>query len=474
MANARKLDKRRKSIRSIRKITRTMELIANARFKRAMDRATAADGLHQANDPAGRRPGPKRSGGQPPAAGKASRTQARHPAGTDRQSRNVRRLQFGRAPRRVPAVRQAERGIAASGNRGLGKARDHRLEVSQDHPASSPTRISKINPSMPRSRNWPTVTWTNSSRPPGSTRCGLHPLCQQRTAGTGCGNPAAAGNAVGLHRTRRAGARGESMYEFLPSAESILEEVVPTSFRVKLFKCFLDAAVSEQIARMVAMKAATENADDIIRKLSMNLQPRPPVADHGRNHGNHRRRRGAELMPRHNESETSFTPHSQASDRGSTNHGNRYAQYRTHHPDHRLDVRRRVRRGQAALDLQCGLKVDSEKKGVKIYADRRSATAPGRRTRPLRGPGQHRRTDARPGVRRYRRAGVRPRRQPIRSAASSTCWANPLTVGGPVKADEYRPIHQRVARSRGAVHHHGAVRNGHQGHRPADAVRTRW
>ena len=63
--------------------------------------------------------------------------------------------------------------------------------------------------------------------------------------------------------------RGESMYEFLPSAESILEEVVPSSFKVKLFKCFLDAAVSEQIARMVAMKSATENADDMIKNLSM-------------------------------------------------------------------------------------------------------------------------------------------------------------------------------------------------------------
>ena len=62
---------------------------------------------------------------------------------------------------------------------------------------------------------------------------------------------------------------GESMYEFLPSAESILEEVVPTSFKVKLFKCFLDAAVSEQIARMVAMKSATENADKLIKALSM-------------------------------------------------------------------------------------------------------------------------------------------------------------------------------------------------------------
>ena len=55
----------------------------------------------------------------------------------------------------------------------------------------------------------------------------------------------------------------------MPSAASILEELVPASFKVRLFKCFLDAAVSEQIARMTAMKAATENAGDLIRQLSM-------------------------------------------------------------------------------------------------------------------------------------------------------------------------------------------------------------
>ena len=62
---------------------------------------------------------------------------------------------------------------------------------------------------------------------------------------------------------------GGSDYEFLPSAESILEEVVPTSFKVRLFKCFLDAAVSEQVARMIAMKGATENAGEMIKELSM-------------------------------------------------------------------------------------------------------------------------------------------------------------------------------------------------------------
>jgi F-type H+-transporting ATPase subunit gamma len=58
-------------------------------------------------------------------------------------------------------------------------------------------------------------------------------------------------------------------YEFLPDAQGILEELLPVSFKVRLFKCFLDAAVSEQIARRVTMKQATENADEMIKSLSM-------------------------------------------------------------------------------------------------------------------------------------------------------------------------------------------------------------
>ena len=42
MAKARAIVKRLKAVRNIRKITRTMELIATARFKKAMDRATQA------------------------------------------------------------------------------------------------------------------------------------------------------------------------------------------------------------------------------------------------------------------------------------------------------------------------------------------------------------------------------------------------------------------------------------------------
>ena len=57
-------------------------------------------------------------------------------------------------------------------------------------------------------------------------------------------------------------------YEFLPDAKGILEEILPVSFKVRLFKCFLDAAVSEQIARRVTMKQATENANDMIKDIT--------------------------------------------------------------------------------------------------------------------------------------------------------------------------------------------------------------
>jgi F-type H+-transporting ATPase subunit gamma len=64
-------------------------------------------------------------------------------------------------------------------------------------------------------------------------------------------------------------AKGNIEYEFLPSAGEILQEILPMSFKIRLFKCFLDAGVSEQIARKTAMKAATENAGDMIKMLSL-------------------------------------------------------------------------------------------------------------------------------------------------------------------------------------------------------------
>jgi F-type H+-transporting ATPase subunit gamma len=59
-----------------------------------------------------------------------------------------------------------------------------------------------------------------------------------------------------------------ALFEFVPTTDSILEDLIPRAFKAKLFKCFLDSAVSEQIARMTAMKAATDNADNMISLLT--------------------------------------------------------------------------------------------------------------------------------------------------------------------------------------------------------------
>ncbi len=58
------------------------------------------------------------------------------------------------------------------------------------------------------------------------------------------------------------------LYDFSPEPEELLAELLPATVRTRLFQCFTDAAVSEQIARMVAMKAATDAATDMIKILT--------------------------------------------------------------------------------------------------------------------------------------------------------------------------------------------------------------
>lgn len=60
----------------------------------------------------------------------------------------------------------------------------------------------------------------------------------------------------------------ELQYEFSPEPRELLDELLPATVRVRLYQCFTDAAVSEQVARMVAMKAATDAAEDMIKRLT--------------------------------------------------------------------------------------------------------------------------------------------------------------------------------------------------------------
>jgi F-type H+-transporting ATPase subunit gamma len=58
------------------------------------------------------------------------------------------------------------------------------------------------------------------------------------------------------------------LYEFEPSPEAVLDELLPRYVQSRIFFSFLQAAASELAARQKAMKAATDNADELIKKFT--------------------------------------------------------------------------------------------------------------------------------------------------------------------------------------------------------------
>jgi F-type H+-transporting ATPase subunit gamma len=63
--------------------------------------------------------------------------------------------------------------------------------------------------------------------------------------------------------------KAETIYDFSPEAKVLLDELLPLTVKAALFQCFLDATTSENVARMIAMKSATDNADKMVKSLTM-------------------------------------------------------------------------------------------------------------------------------------------------------------------------------------------------------------
>ena len=276
MAKTRAIVKRRAAVQNIRKITRTMELIATARFKRALDRA-----------------------------GQAARSRARSPrSAADLSASAHRRLRIrcsriGPSRSRTPLlVLTSNRGLCGGYNAGvlrlviqkLRKARETEeaigLEVSgkrginflkfQGRPADRTYTQFEDKPTFAQvdeladrfiegfcSRKFDRldVAYTKfeiglaASRRCGATLAHRDIGCPTREADSRDeGQAGRSGRRVripSLGRRESAGNRAQA------------------AFKARLFKCFLDAAVSEQIFRRVAMKAATEEVpDDMIGNLS--------------------------------------------------------------------------------------------------------------------------------------------------------------------------------------------------------------
>jgi F-type H+-transporting ATPase subunit gamma len=279
MANLRQLVSRRKAVRNIRKITRTMELIATARFKKAMDRAAAAEAY-------------TRKIAEIAADLTSASSDVTHPLLAVRpQVKRVLILVIGsnrglcggynggvlrKAQERFRELQAANTSfdVEASGKKPIGFLKYQRVArladytQFEDKPAYDQVdpigdkyiqmyidgKIDQVQVAYMKflnaARQAPVLETLLplSSVSPGETR-----------------KPKAAGT------HGHAGAEPAQTkvdYEFIESAADVLEAIVPVAFKQRLFKCFLDAAVSEQIARRVAMKAATENAADLIKAIT--------------------------------------------------------------------------------------------------------------------------------------------------------------------------------------------------------------
>jgi F-type H+-transporting ATPase subunit gamma len=266
MAKARAVLKRLKAVKNIRKITRTMELIATARFKKAMDRATQASAYttkiaELAADLA------------------SSAGDFTHPLTEVREVRknglllvltsnrglcggyNASVLKLAQIKLREVREQNQSLILEVSGKRGLNFMRFQKVAVDQAYQQfEDKPRFEEVDEIasryiqlyVERKIDWIDVAYVkflSASRQTAVVET-LLPLAKPQVGG------------------EKTSAKAVIEYEYLPSARDILEEILPAAFKARLFKCFLDAAVSEQIFRRVAMKGATENAGDMISSLS--------------------------------------------------------------------------------------------------------------------------------------------------------------------------------------------------------------
>ncbi len=264
MSNRRVLVKRRKSIRNIRKITRTMQLIATARFQAAFNRAVAArpytEKLAELVGDLARGAGEIRhplmvaANPQAPVA-VVILTSSRGLCGG--YNAHVLRLSQARLEELRGGSRSPE--LRVYGKKGIAFFKFARLAMAvQDASIGDAPRFEQVE----RVANELMADFL-------AGRISGVEVVYMRFYSVGRQRPDVA-QLLPLVQERRADAEAVSAidYEFRPDPESLLAELLPATVRIRLYQAFLDAAVSEQIARMAAMKAASDASEDMIKTLT--------------------------------------------------------------------------------------------------------------------------------------------------------------------------------------------------------------
>lgn len=304
MAKARAIVKRRKAVQNIRKITQTMQLIATARFQKCLQRATATkpytarltemvealsgtDAVRrmlaaaEADDAAGAAAGSLGAPAAPPA----------HPHLAPETLDAVRLLRPNRgAPGCAILAVTSNRGLCGGYNASVLRLATER----QRHAAAEGLaplmdvigkkgvnyfrflgqpvdfRITDVEDKIEYARVAELAERYMKMYRQG--RVARVEVVYMRFVSVGSQRPTAARllpiepPAAGDHAAARS-ARAVD-YEFSPAPELLLARLIPETVRIRLMQYINDAIVSEQVARMVAMKAATDAAAEMIRSLT--------------------------------------------------------------------------------------------------------------------------------------------------------------------------------------------------------------
>ncbi|MCB9851152.1 MAG: ATP synthase F1 subunit gamma [Phycisphaerales bacterium] len=268
MANRRQLVKRRASVRNIRKITRTMQLIATARFQKSLSRATAtkpyanklADMVAAASRKTGESKQPLLEEGDAKRSALIVLTSNRGLCGGF--NGNVLRTAMAALKERRAASDEAL-DLHVYGKKGINYFRflGEEMAVSFAGIADQPTfeQVAAVADKL------------MDAFKKGELR--TVDVCYMQFVSTGVQRPAIT-RLLPLAKVEPAASGDDAAsardvaYDYVPSAEDLLKELLPATVRMRLFQCFNDSAVSEQVARMVAMKAATDAAGDMIRLLT--------------------------------------------------------------------------------------------------------------------------------------------------------------------------------------------------------------
>jgi F-type H+-transporting ATPase subunit gamma len=276
MAKARAIVKRRKAVRNIKKITKTMQMIATAKFQKALKRAVGTKAYSSKVR--------ELVAELAKSIGDISHPLLRRPAG-DEMSGKIALI-----------VITSNRGLAGAYNGSVLRAAAHFLREQE-----GPHQPKKIDLFVAGKKG---VSYFNFQRRPITQRfdVGDAPKFadvekiadsfierfvaeqydavyvaymnfisagQQRAEVMTLLPLAGVEDKTGADKAQSGKLVPQAIYDFIPDAKTLLDELLPQTVKAALFQAFLDATTSEQVARMVAMKSATDNADKMVKSLTM-------------------------------------------------------------------------------------------------------------------------------------------------------------------------------------------------------------